>query len=112
MKGLTTQDIFRESRDLSLADNSNAMLLEYLEEHPTVLSNFGMGNKIINYYRRKDVDDVTRPKSDMGRRMSTARRPLAFAQFGSVDPGETVPTLHNACIELRYSSISPRAQTS
>jgi transcription initiation factor TFIID subunit 1 len=97
MKGLSTQDIFKESKDLSLADNSTAMLLEYSEEHPMVLSNFGMGNRIINYYRRLDADDMTRPKGEIGETsvlMPEDRSP--FAQFGSVDPGETVPTLHNA----------------
>lgn len=97
MKGLSTKDIYRESKDLSLGDNSNAMLLEYSEEHPTVLSNFGMANKIINYYRRKDDDDTSRPKLDVGETsvlLPEDRSP--FAQFGFVDPGETVPTLHNA----------------
>jgi len=97
MKGLSTQDIFKEAKDLSLADNSNAMLLEYSEEYPTVLSNFGMGNRIINYYRRKDADDASRPKNEIGETsvlMPEDRSP--FAQFGTVDPGETVPTLHNS----------------
>jgi hypothetical protein len=96
MKGLTVQQIYKESSDLTLADNSSAMLLEYSEEHPTVLSNFGMGNKIINYYRRKDAEDTTRPKLDVGETsvlLPEDRSP--FAQFGSVDPGETVPTLYN-----------------
>ena len=86
------------------------MLLEYLEEHPTVLSNFGMGNKIINYYRRKDVDDVTRPKSDIGETnvlLPEDRSP--FAQFGSVDPGETVPTLHNAMYRAPIFKHKPKS---
>ncbi len=97
MKGLSTQEIFKESKDLSLADNSNAMLLEYSEEYPTVLSNFGMGSRIINYYRRKDAEDQSRPKNEIGETsvlMPEDRSP--FAQFGTIDPGETVPTLHNA----------------
>lgn len=110
MKGLTTQDIYRESKDLSLADNSNAMLLEYSEEHPTVLSNFGMGNKIINYYRRKDVDDAARPKEEIGETnvlLPEDRSP--FSQFGSVDPGETVPTLHNAMYRAPIFRHTPKS---
>lgn len=110
MKGLATQDIFRESRDLSLADNSNAMLLEYSEEQPTVLSNFGMGNKVINYYRRKDVDDASRPKLDVGETsvlLPEDRSP--FSQFGSVDPGETVPTLHNAMYRAPIFKHEPKS---
>lgn len=97
LKGLSTQEIFAESKDLSLGDNSTAMLLEYSEEHPTVLSNFGMGSRIINYYRRRDHDDQSRPKNEIGETsvlMPEDRSP--FAQFGTVDPGEIVPTLHNA----------------
>lgn len=97
MKNLTTQQIFEKSTDLSLADNSSAMLLEYSEEHPTVLSNFGMGNKIVNYYRRKDAEDTTRPKLEVGETNTLQPEDRSpFAQFGTVDPGETVPTLHNA----------------
>ncbi|KAI9744392.1 MAG: hypothetical protein M1818_001921 [Claussenomyces sp. TS43310] len=97
MKNLTTQQIFEKSTDLSLADNSSAMLLEYSEEHPTVLSNFGMGSKIINYYRRKDAEDTTRPKLDVGETNTLQPEDRSpFAQFGRVAPGETVPTLHNA----------------
>src|SRR3712207_8567308 len=39
--------------DLSLSDNTPCVLLEYSEEHPTEMSNFGMGSRLINYYRRK-----------------------------------------------------------
>jgi hypothetical protein len=109
MKGLSTQDIFKESKDLSLADNSTAMLLEYSEEHPTVLSNFGMGNRIINYYRRKDADDSSRPKHEVGETsvlMPEDRSP--FAQFGSVDPGESVPTLHNAMYRAPVFKQDPK----
>jgi hypothetical protein len=73
------------------------MLLEYSEEHPTVLSNFGMANKVINYYRRKDDSDNARPKLDVGETnvlLPEDRSP--FAQFGFVEPGDTIPTLHNA----------------
>lgn len=109
MKGLSTQEIFKESKDLSLADNSNAMLLEYSEEHPTVLSNFGMGSRIINYYRRKDADDQSRPKNEIGETsvlMPEDRSP--FAQFGTVDPGETVPTLHNAMYRAPVFKHDPK----
>lgn len=109
MKGLSTQEIFKESKDLSLADNSNAMLLEYSEEHPTVLSNFGMGSRIINYYRRKDAEDQSRPKNEIGETsvlMPEDRSP--FAQFGTVDPGETVPTLHNAMYRAPVFKHEPK----
>jgi hypothetical protein len=100
VKGLSTQEIFKETKDLSLADHySSATLLEYSEEHPTVLSNFGMGSRIINYYRRKDGDDTERPQpedkiGDVQVLLPEDRSP--FANFGMVDPGETVRSLHNS----------------
>ena len=99
-KSLSTQDMFKESKDLSLMDHyASATLLEYSEEHPTVLSNFGMGNRIINYYRRKDHGDPERPPpedrvGDVTVLLPEDRSP--FSNFGMVDPGETVRTLHNA----------------
>lgn len=91
------QDIFAQSKDLTLGDNSTAVLFEYCEEIPTVMSNFGMGNKIINYYRRKSkVDEERPPKPDLGELSFLLPEDKSpFSNFGSVDPGETVPTLHN-----------------
>ncbi|CAK7268513.1 hypothetical protein SEPCBS119000_003100 [Sporothrix epigloea] len=91
------QEAFARSKDLSLGDNSTAVLFEYCEEIPTVLSNFGMGNKIINYYRRKSKGDDEKPvRPELGELsflLPEDRSP--FSSFGSVDPEETVPTLHN-----------------
>ncbi|KAG9894293.1 hypothetical protein KCU94_g12234, partial [Aureobasidium melanogenum] len=61
-----------------------------------MLSNFGMGNRLINYYRRKDAEDSSRPKEEIGETqvlLPQDRSP--FANFGQVDPGEMVPTIHN-----------------
>ncbi|KAG0652180.1 transcription initiation factor [Hyphodiscus hymeniophilus] len=99
-KSLAVQDVFAESKDLSLMDHyASATLLEYSEEHPTVLSNFGMGNRIINYYRRKTHDDPERPQPDDKVGDTTVLLPedkSPFSNFGRVDPGETVRTIHNA----------------
>ncbi|KAI9886594.1 MAG: Cell wall alpha-1,3-glucan synthase ags1 [Watsoniomyces obsoletus] len=95
-KRLETSQLFAKSKDLTLADNSHMMLLEYSEEYPTMLSNFGMGNRVTNYYRRKADDDTARPKLDIGETavlMPQDRSP--FSMFGHVDPGEVVPTLEN-----------------
>lgn len=99
LKNLSTQEIFATTKDLSLSDHyATATLFEYSEEHPTVLSNFGMGNRVINYYRRKDQDDPERPVpedriGDVNVLLPNDKSP--FANFGMVDPGETVRTLHN-----------------
>lgn len=96
MRGKDAQAVFAKSEDLSLGDNSSALLLEYSEEYPVMLSNFGMGNRLINYYRRKDEADTSRPKEEVGETqvlLPQDRSP--FANFGSVDPGEVVPTIQN-----------------
>jgi transcription initiation factor TFIID subunit 1 len=90
-------EIFRSSKDLSMSDNSTAVLFEYCEPRPRVLNNFAMGSKLINYYRRKDAtEDEQLPKQELGEyRMLLPEDRSPFALFGTVDSGETVPTLHN-----------------
>ena len=95
-KGKDTQRLFPDSKALSLADNSNILLLEYSEEYPTMLSNVGMGNRVINYYRRKAMDDTSRPKLDLGETAVLLPQDKSpFSIFGHVDPGHIAPTLHN-----------------
>ena len=112
LKGLPTQEIFKETKDLSLSDHyASATLLEYSEEHPTVLSSFGMGNRIINYYRRKDAEDTERPQpedkiGDVTVLLPEDRSP--FANFGMVDPGETVRTLHNSLYRAPIFKHDPK----
>lgn len=96
MKGKDSQKLFPDSKALSLADNSNVLLLEYSEEYPTMLSNVGMGNRVINYYRRKTMDDTLRPKLDVGETIILLPQDKSpFSIFGHVDAGQITPTLHN-----------------
>ena len=99
IRGKDVQTILNTTHDMSLGDNSTFVLLEYSEEHPTVMSNFGMGSRLINYYRRKGPEDESRPKNELGETqvlMPQDRSP--FWNFGTVDPGEIVPTLYNRMI--------------
>ena len=99
LRGKDIQQILNTTHDLSLGDNANFVLLEYSEEHPMVMSNFGMGSRLINYYRRKGPEDESRPKYEVGETqvlMPQDRSP--FWNFGTVDPGEIVPTLYNRMI--------------
>ncbi|KAK6949171.1 hypothetical protein Daesc_009245 [Daldinia eschscholtzii] len=109
-KGKTNQEIFRTTKDLSLNDNSTAVLFEYCEEFPIMMSNFGMGSRVINYYRRKDRNDEDKiPKLDIGEGhplLPEDRSP--FSIFGTVDPGETVPTLHNEMYRAPIFRHEPR----
>ncbi|KAF4592160.1 putative transcription initiation factor TFIID [Ophiocordyceps camponoti-floridani] len=103
-------EVFVRSKDLCLCDNSAAVLFEYCEPRPRVLSNFGMGNKLINYYRRKDhKDEEQPPKLDLGEhRMLLPEDRSPFSLFGTVDVGETVPTLHNEMFRAPVFRHTPR----
>ncbi|KAI2616038.1 hypothetical protein GGR54DRAFT_610901 [Hypoxylon sp. NC1633] len=111
MRGRSNQEVFRTAKDLSLNDNSTAVLFEYCEQFPTMMSNFGMGSRVINYYRRKDRNDEDKvPKLDIGEGhplLPEDRSP--FSIFGTVDPGEMVPTLHNEMYRAPIFKHSPRA---
>ncbi|KAG5940591.1 hypothetical protein E4U60_000431 [Claviceps pazoutovae] len=109
MKG-KVHEVFRFSKDLSLSDNSTAALFEYCEPRPRVLNNFGMGSKLINYYRRKNTnDDEQLPKKDLGEyRMLLPEDRSPFSLFGTVDAGETVPTLHNEMYRAPVFKHNPR----
>ena len=100
MRHQTAQEVFKTSEHLTLADNyASATLFEYCEEHPTILSNFGMGNRVINYYRRKHAEDAERPQVEDKVGELTVLLPedqSPFSKFGMVDPGETVRAIHNA----------------
>ena len=90
------QEVFPTASDLSQKDNSHVLLLEYSEEYPAMLSGFGMGSKLINYYRRKDEADHSRPKFDVGETEVLTREDKSpFSIFGDVDPGTTTPTISN-----------------
>ncbi|BFZ64970.1 hypothetical protein YB2330_006133 [Saitoella coloradoensis] len=84
------------TKDVSLADNGNFVLVEYSEEHPPVLSNVGMGSKVINYYRKKTETDEYRPKMEIGEPQPLGLQDRSpFWIFGEIEKGEVVPTLYN-----------------
>ncbi|KAJ4417690.1 hypothetical protein N0V85_001733 [Neurospora sp. IMI 360204] len=109
LKGKRVSEVFKSTHDLSLNDNSTAILFEYCEEIPTVLSNFGMGQKIINYFRRAKGADSRPEKRELGETcilMPEDRSP--FAIFGHVHPGEVVPTLHNHMFRAPIFKHNPK----
>lgn len=97
LKGKDAKTLFDSTRALSLGDNSSVLLVEYSEEVPMVLSNFGMCNRFINYYRRKNPEDPTRPKAEIGETAVLLPQDKSpFSIFGHVDPGEIVPAISNS----------------
>ena len=111
-KNLKPSEAFATAEDLNIGDNSDLLLAEYSEEYPTTLSNFGMGVKILNYYRRKDNDDTARPKPDDGIGETSVLLPQdksPFSLFGQVEPGQQVLTLHNAMYRAPVFKHTPEA---
>jgi hypothetical protein len=109
LKGKDVPTIFNSTKDLSLGDNSNNLLLEYSEEHPNMMSNFGMGSRVINYYRKKNMEDTTRPKLDIGEPivlLPQDKSPLTI--FGHIDPGQLVPAIHNSMFKAPIFKQEPK----
>ena len=109
-RGKEAKDLYARSEDLSLGDNASSILFEYSEEAPMVLSNFGMGNRLINYYRKRDADDQERPKRDIGEtQVLLTQDKSPFANFGHVDRGEMVPTLQNGLFRAPVFQHEPKS---
>lgn len=98
-KNAVAQELFSKSGDLTLGDSAAIFAIEYSEETPLVLSGFGMGSKIINYYRKKYAEDTSRPKKHVGETHILEEQDRStFWNFGFVEPGQVVPTLYNQMI--------------
>ncbi|KAF1988187.1 hypothetical protein K402DRAFT_30707 [Aulographum hederae CBS 113979] len=90
-------EVFAKTDDLTLNDNSNMLLLEFSEEYPIMMSNFGMASKMLNYYRKKDDNDQSRPKGDIGETVLLMPEDSSpFSIFGDVPPGDIMSTLHTS----------------
>ena len=110
LKGKDVRTIFKTTENLSLNDNSNVLLLEYSEEYPGMLSNFGMGSRLINYYRKRHQDDTERPKLDIGELtilLPNDTSPLT--QFGEIKPGSTTPAIYNGMYKAPVYQQAPKS---
>ncbi|EMG45658.1 Transcription initiation factor TFIID subunit 1, putative, partial [Candida maltosa Xu316] len=95
-KGKSLQQVFSKTTDLTTTDTANLIALEYAEQYPPILSNFGMGSKLINYYRKERANDTSRPKAQVGEtHILGVEDRSPFWNFGEVAPGDFVPTLYN-----------------
>ncbi|KAI8995293.1 hypothetical protein BD414DRAFT_479130 [Trametes punicea] len=98
-KGGDVGEGLHRTGDLSLRDTSNFVLWEFSEEHPPIISNFGMGSILVNYYRKKNEKDDHIPKYDLGEPIVIEPQDESpFMKFGYVYPGQTVPALYNNLI--------------
>ncbi|KAL8750668.1 MAG: hypothetical protein Q9199_006922 [Rusavskia elegans] len=109
LKGRDTHSLFGTTQELSLGDNSSVLLLEYSEEFPTIMSNFGMGSRIINYYRRRNPEDSSRPKLEIGEtNLLMPQDKSPFSIFGHIDPGEISPALYNGMYKAPLFTQQPK----
>ncbi|CAK3889344.1 transcription initiation factor TFIID 111 kDa subunit [Lecanosticta acicola] len=109
VKGREAKEVFAKAEDLSLGDNGALLLLEYSEEAPMMMSNFGMGNRLINYYRKRGTDDQERPKREIGEaQVLLTQDKSPFGNFGHVDVGETVPTIQNGLFRAPVFAHQPK----
>ncbi|CAN6656879.1 transcription initiation factor TFIID subunit 1 [Trichomonascus vanleenenianus] len=107
-KGKHITQLLNKTNDLTLGDSAGFFMLEYSEEFPLVLSNFGMGSKLINYYRKKSNDDTTRPKLPVGEtHVLSVQDRSAFWNFGFVESGNVVPTLYNRMVRAPIFKHGP-----
>lgn len=99
-KGKDIATILAHSKDLTLADNTTSVLMEFSEEYPPIMSNVGMGSKLINFYRKVGTSDETRPKLEIGETsvLDTMDK-SPFGDYGHIDPGETTRVLYNKIIK-------------
>lgn len=110
-KGKKAKELYASTKDLSFGDNSTSLLMEYSEEHPMILSQVGMGTRIINYYRRQTRDDASRPKLDIGETAVLLPEDKSpFSIFGHIDPGETVTAVYNSMYRAPLFEHQPKAQ--
>lgn len=95
-KGKEVKESFSSTQDLTVGDTAPVFLLEYTEQTPIALSKFGMANKLINYYRKMNEQDASRPKLPVGEtHVLGVQDKSPFWNFGFVEPGHIVPTLYN-----------------
>lgn len=98
-KGKEVKESFASTQDLTIGDTAPVILMEYSEQNPLALSKFGMANKLINYYRKMNELDSSRPKLPVGETHVLGLQDKSpFWNFGFVEPGHIVPTLYNNMI--------------
>lgn len=98
-KGKEVKESFASTQDLTVGDTAPVYLMEYSEQSPIALSKFGMANKLINYYRKMNEHDPSRPKLPVGETHVLGMQDKSpFWNFGFVEPGHIVPTLYNNMI--------------
>jgi transcription initiation factor TFIID subunit 1 len=98
---------FKTTKDLSLAEKGPYVLLEFSEESPPIMSGYGMGTTIVNYYRKKDDRDDTVPKLELGQPSILNVGDDEPFLLGYVDPGKVTQVIHNNLIRAPIFKHQP-----
>lgn len=104
------EEAMRTSGDLSLRDSAPFIMLEYSEEYPSVLVNFGMGSVIANYYRRRDPQNKEElpPPAELGEtKILEPTDESPFKRFGEIQPGQLVATVYNNLVRAPVFQHKP-----
>ncbi|ORY20963.1 hypothetical protein BCR39DRAFT_554452 [Naematelia encephala] len=89
---------FKTTRDLTVSEKGPFVLLEFSEEYPPIMSGYGMGTTIVNYYRKQDDKDDTVPKLDFGQPSILNVGDAEPFLLGYVDQGKVTQVIHNNLI--------------
>ncbi|KAL7423762.1 hypothetical protein Q5752_001346 [Cryptotrichosporon argae] len=100
-------EAFKTTKDLSMSEKGPFVLLEFSEEYPPIMSGYGMGTTIVNYYRKKDDKDETVPKLDLGQPSILGVGDAEPFLLGYVDPGKVTQVIHNNLIRAPIFKHTP-----
>ncbi|KAJ1729914.1 hypothetical protein LPJ61_003296 [Coemansia biformis] len=97
------------AKDITLKDSADCVLIEYAEEYPLVVSNVGMGSVLVNYYRKRNIQDRSFPEVDLGELFVLDVADISpFLNFGNIEPGHVVPALYNNMFRAPLFAQKPR----
>eukprot|EP01102_Stenamoeba_stenopodia_P010960 TRINITY_DN3347_c0_g1_i2.p1 TRINITY_DN3347_c0_g1~~TRINITY_DN3347_c0_g1_i2.p1 ORF type:complete len:1297 (-),score=390.85 TRINITY_DN3347_c0_g1_i2:240-4130(-) len=100
-------EFIRRKSDLTPKEGQLTMV-EFTEEYPPVINNAGMGTKIINYYRKRDVQDIPESTYDEGETVTL--EPTDESPFlGDIAPGTTVRSFENNMFRAPTTRHAPQS---
>ncbi|WWD18061.1 hypothetical protein CI109_102508 [Kwoniella shandongensis] len=98
---------FKSTKDLTMTEKGPFVLLEFSEEYPPIMSGYGMGTTIVNYYRKKDDKDEHVPKLDFGQPSILNPGDAEPFLLGYVDRGAVTQVIHNNLIRAPIFRHTP-----
>lgn len=109
-KALVTDpsESFQTTKDLTMSVRRGAdILLEFSEEYPPIMSGYGMGTTVVNYYRKKHDKDDHVPKLDFGQPSILNPSDAEPFLLGYVDKGKVTQIIHNNLLRAPVFKHTP-----